>query len=104
AAFFIKEDLKKSLPEVRSGLSGLTFQYKLGSMLDKSERIEKVLPNLIKFFALSESESRVAKRAAHLCKADLVTHMVIEMTSLQGVMGKYYAMKSGEPEEVARAI
>jgi len=104
AAFFIKEDLKHSLVEVRPSLSGLTFQYKLGSMLDKSERIEKVLPNLIKFFALSESEARVAKRAAHLCKADLVTHMVIEMTSLQGVMGKYYAMKSGEPEEVARAI
>lgn len=104
AAFFIKEDLKKSLAEVQPALSGLTFQYKLGSMLDKTERIEKVLPNLIKFFELSESEARVAKRAAHLCKADLVTHMVIEMTSLQGVMGKYYALKSGEPEEVAKAI
>ncbi len=104
ASFFIKEDLKKSLAEVRQSLSGLTFQFKLGSMLDKTERIEKIVPNLINFFQLSENESRVAKRAAHLCKADLMTHMVIEMTSLQGVMGQYYATKSGEPEEVAKAI
>ncbi len=104
ASFFIKEDLRSSLAEVRANLSGLTFQYKLGSMLDKTERIEKILPNLIKFFDLSESEGRVAKRAAHLCKSDLVTHMVIEMTSLQGVMGRFYATKSGEPEEVAKAI
>ena len=104
AAFFIKEDLKSNLAEIRQSLSGLTFQFKLGTMLDKTERIEKVLPNLIKFFNLTEMESRVARRAAHLCKADLMTHMVIEMTSLQGVMGRYYALKSGESEEVAKAI
>ncbi|HSM24300.1 MAG TPA: glycine--tRNA ligase subunit beta, partial [Anaerolineaceae bacterium] len=104
AAFFIKEDLKQSLVEVRPALSGLTFQYKLGSLLDKTERIEKVVPNLIDFFKLSELEARVTRRAAHLCKADLVTHMVIEMTSLQGVMGQYYAMKAGEQEDVARSI
>jgi glycyl-tRNA synthetase len=104
AAFFIKEDLKSSLAEIRQSLSGLTFQFKLGTMLDKTERIEKVLPNLIKFFNLTEIESRVTRRAAHLCKADLMTHMVIEMTSLQGVMGRYYAVKSGESEEVAKAI
>ena len=104
AAFFIKEDLKSSLAEIRQSLSGLTFQFKLGTMLDKTERIEKVLPNLIKFFNLTEMESRVARRAAHLCKADLMTHMVIEMTSLQGVMGRYYALKSGESEDVAKAI
>ena len=104
ASFFIKEDLKKSLAEVRQSLSGLTFQFKLGSMLDKTERIEKIVPNLINFFQLSENESRVAKRAAHLCKADLMTHMVIEMTSMQGVMGQFYATKSGETEEVAKAI
>jgi glycyl-tRNA synthetase len=104
AAFFIREDLKKSLVEVRPALSGLTFQFKLGSMLDKTERIEKFIPNLIKFFELTESEGRVARRAAHLCKSDLVTHMVIEMTSLQGVMGRFYALKSGEQEEVAKTI
>ena len=104
AAFFIKEDLKQSLVEIRPALSGLTFQYKLGSMLDKTERIEKIVPNLIEFLKLSEPEARITRRAAHLCKADLVTHMVIEMTSLQGVMGRYYALKSGEQEEVARSI
>jgi glycyl-tRNA synthetase len=104
AAFFIREDLKNSLVELRPALSGLTFQFKLGSMLDKTERIEKIIPNLIKFFNLPESEGRVTRRAAHLCKADLVSHMVIEMTSLQGVMGRFYAIKSGEPEEVAKTI
>ncbi len=104
ATFFIKEDLKSNLAEIRQSLSGLTFQFKLGTMLDKTERIEKVLPNLIKFFNLTEIESRVTRRAAHLYKADLMTHMVIEMTSLQGVMGRYYALKSGESEEVAKAI
>jgi glycyl-tRNA synthetase len=104
AAFFIKEDLKSSLEDVRNSLSGLTFQFKLGSMLDKTERIEKIIPDLIKIFDLNENESRITRRAAHLCKADLMTHMVIEMTSLQGVMGRYYALKSGEQDEVAKAI
>jgi len=104
AAFFIKEDLKSNLVDARQALSGLTFQFKLGSMLDKTERIEKIIPKLIQFFDLNENEARVTRRAAHLCKADLMTHMVIEMTSLQGVMGRYYALKSGEPEEVARTI
>ncbi len=104
AAFFIKEDLKSDLEDLRQSLSGLTFQFKLGSMLDKTERIEKIIPNLIKFFDLKVNEARITRRAGHLCKADLMSHMVIEMTSLQGVMGQYYALKSGESEEVAKAI
>ena len=104
AAFFIKEDLTSSLVEVRESLSGLTFQFKLGSMLDKTERIEKIIPKLTDFLDFTENEARVTRRAAHLCKADLMTHMVIEMTSLQGVMGHYYALKSGELGEVAKAI
>lgn len=104
AAFFIKEDLNTSLVEVRQSLSGLTFQFKLGSMLDKTERIEKMVPKLTEFLDFTENEARVTRRAAHLCKADLMTHMVIEMTSLQGVMGRYYALKSGEQDEVAKAI
>jgi glycyl-tRNA synthetase beta subunit len=53
AAFFIEEDLKSNLAEIRQSLSGLTFQSRLGTMLDKTERIEKVIPNLIKFFNLT---------------------------------------------------
>lgn len=104
AAFFINEDLHNKLEDELPRLGTLTFQFKLGSMLDKSKRIEAMIPALSDYFALSEAEKKTALRAAKLCKADLVTHMVIEMTSLQGVMGKYYALHSGESAEVAQAI
>lgn len=104
AAFFIREDMKSSLAEVRETLSTLTFQVKLGSMLDKSERVEKIVNALLEGSGLDEAEMQVARRAAHLCKADLMTHMVVEMTSLQGVMGRYYANAAQEPEAVGKAI
>ena len=104
ATFFIKEDLKHKLVDLRASLSSLAFQFKLGSMLDKTERIEKIVNILIPAYELNESESRIARRAAHLCKADLMSHMVVEMTSLQGIMGRYYAGLSGEPEMVGKAI
>jgi glycyl-tRNA synthetase len=104
AAFFINEDLQAKLESYLTKLGTLTFQFKLGSMLDKSKRIEAMMPSLCSYFKLSEDEKKTALRAAKLCKADLVTHMVIEMTSLQGVMGRYYALHSGEPEAVAQAL
>jgi len=73
-------------------------------MLDKSRRIETLVGKLIPLVGLSAGEAKITRRAAMLCKADLVTHMVIEMTSLQGVMGKVYALQSGESPEVAQAI
>ncbi len=104
AAFFIKEDLQFKLEDFRAKLSTLTFQVKLGSMLDKSERIEHLVNSLVPVLKLSADEAQTALRAAHLCKADLATHMVVEMTSLQGIMGSHYALSSGESEAVARAI
>jgi len=104
AAFFIKEDLKQNLVEVRSRLSTLTFQVKLGSMLDKTERIEKQVNGLIALFNVNDNEARTTRRAAFLCKADLMTHMVVEMTALQGIMGRYYALASGESDAVAKTI
>lgn len=104
ASFFINEDLKSKLEDELGRLSTLTFQQKLGSMLDKSKRIEAMMPALSHYFNLSDAEMKTALRAAKLCKADLVTHMVIEMTSLQGIMGRYYARYSGETEEVAQSI
>ncbi|KAF0110906.1 MAG: glycyl-tRNA synthetase [Chloroflexi bacterium] len=104
ANFFINEDLKRKLPDMLEKLGTLTFQQKLGSMLDKSKRITVLVETLGPQLGLSASEQKTALRAAELCKADLVTHMVIEMTSLQGVMGRYYAGLSGETEEVAQAI
>ena len=104
AAFFIKEDMQYSLEERLPKLGTLIFQVKLGSMLDKSQRVERLVEKLAPVFGLNAGETETAERAAHLAKADLVTNMVVEMTSLQGVMGQYYALQSGEPAPVAQAI
>jgi glycyl-tRNA synthetase len=80
------------------------FQKELGSMADKTKRIVALTTQLSNPLTLSPTEIATAERAAHLSKADLATKMVIEMTSLQGVMGKYYALESGEKPEVAEAI
>ncbi len=104
AAFFIHEDLQKKLEDFLPRLDTLTFQVKLGSMLDKIHRIELNVPRLMDNLQLSETEKMATLRTAHLCKADLVTHMVVEMTSLQGMIGKFYAIKSGETESVAKGI
>ena len=104
AAFFIEEDSKLKLEELLPRLGTLTFQFKLGSMLDKSERIKKIVETINPEFGLTEEEKAVSLRSAYLCKADLVSHMVVEMTSLQGIMGSYYAIQSGEKEMVAKAI
>jgi len=104
ADFFYAADTKKKLEEFLPRLATLTFQDQLGSMLDKVKRLEKLVPRLGKMLGLSEAEMRTASRAAHLCKADLATQMVIEHTSLQGEMGREYALLSGEDEAVAQAI
>ncbi|MEW5867953.1 MAG: glycine--tRNA ligase subunit beta [Chloroflexota bacterium] len=104
AAFFVREDLKKPLADYLPRLSTLTFQVRLGSMLDKTHRIQALVEDLAGKCGLSEAELSVARRAAELCKTDLMTQMVVEMTSLQGQMGEYYALKSGESPEVAQAI
>lgn len=104
AAFFVKKDLKRSLEEFVPQLSTLTFEKRLGSFLTKTNRISQLVDPLGARLALSEDEMRAARRAAALCKADLATHMVVEMTALQGIMGRYYALHSGEPAPVAEAI
>lgn len=104
AAYFIREDVRKPLAAYLPGLNKLTFQLKLGSMLDKTYRIQALVQDLLPRFGLDEASVQTTLRAAELCKADLATQMVVEMTSLQGTMGRYYALGSGEPERVATAI
>lgn len=104
ANFFVGEDLKHKLEDFRPRLGTLMFQKKLGSMLDKNERIEKLTSALLPMFNLGADEAVFARRAAHLLKADLVSKMVIEMTSLQGIMGAEYARRDGEAPAVAEAI
>jgi glycyl-tRNA synthetase len=104
AAYFWKQDRKRKLAEYTPELSGLAFQNDLGSMLDKVGRLEALVPKLAARIGLSAEESAHAARAAALAKSDLVTSMVVDFSSLQGVMGAAYARLSGEPEPVAEAI
>ncbi len=103
AAYFVREDRKHKLEDFRPKLARLTFQSDLGSMLDKNQRIEQLAPQIGRMLGL-EAALPLLKRAAYLAKADLVTQMVTEMTSLQGIMGREYALHSGEAPEVATAI
>jgi len=104
AAYFVREDLKNKLEEFTHQLEKLTFQTDLGSMLDKTQRVEVLVGVLSPMLDLTPEENSTTRRGAHLCKADLATQMVVEMTSLQGIMGRDYALHSGESQEVATAI
>jgi glycyl-tRNA synthetase len=104
AAFFIQEDLQQPLEAFVPRLEQLTFQRQLGSMLDKTQRIQRLVPLIAERLGLDSTDRLTAERVALLCKADLATEMVVEMTSLQGVMGRYYALRSGETEATANAI
>jgi glycyl-tRNA synthetase len=104
AKFFFENDTSKPLEAFLPRLDTLTFQEQLGSMLDKSKRLEDLVPAVGQALGLDSAEQSVANRAARLCKADLATQLVIELTSLQGVMGRIYAQLSGEEEAVAMAI
>lgn len=104
AEFFIREDLKHKLEDFLPRLATQTFQLKLGSMLDKTHRVIGLTEALAVKIGLDAQEKAEALRTAELCKADLASRMVVEMTSLQGIMGRYYALHSGESEPVANAI
>ncbi|MGE0495766.1 MAG: glycine--tRNA ligase subunit beta [Vulcanimicrobiota bacterium] len=104
ADYFVRSDREQKLADYVPALEGLTFQEKLGSMGQKQARIEKLTRWLADQLKLGQDEKAQALRAAGLCKADLVTSMVVEMTSLQGVLGEVYALDSGEQPGVARAI
>ncbi len=104
ARYFVQQDQEKTLVQHRERLRLLAFQEQLGSMFDKSDRIEKLVETLTTALGLSAAHHQVALRAGHLCKADLVTSMVVEMTSLQGVMGREYALQSDDSSEVAAVI
>jgi glycyl-tRNA synthetase len=104
AAFFYKHDTQYTLADCVPRLATLTFQAKLGSMLDKVHRLEQLIPIVARLLGLTAEETAVAQRAAALSKADLATRMVVEMTSLQGIIGGHYARTSGEPEAVAAAL
>ena len=104
AAFFYNEDQKTSLADKVDRLHNVVFQVKLGSLHDKITRSKELATFIAEEIGVDESAKDHIIRAASLCKADLTTQMVIEFPSLQGIMGKYYAENSGEPDAVASAI
>lgn len=104
AKFFYDEDLKQPLESYVDRLGEVVFQEKLGTMLDKTNRIQRLADHLAEDAGLTGQDLSDVERAARLCKADLVTSAVVEFTSVQGVMGSYYAAASGETDQVAQAI
>jgi glycyl-tRNA synthetase beta chain len=102
AFFFFKDDRSRKLADRVKDLSGLIFQAKLGTMLEKTERVARLTSFLAQ--KLAPEYDAKAERAAQLAKADLLTAMVNEFPSLQGVMGRDYALLDNEPPEVATAI
>lgn len=122
ARFFFEEDRRQPLEAYVEKLRGVTFQVRLGTMYEKVERIGRLAEWIVSELARRGSEgsaaeaasgqpgwggpelSRVVRRAAWLCKADLATSMVYEFPELQGVMGREYALLSGEDQAVAQAI
>ena len=104
AEFFYSEDQKTSLADKVEHLGAVIFHAKLGSLLDKAERLRALVQFISKGLHATDATVHHAERAAWLCKADLTTQMVIEFPSLQGITGKYYAQNGGEAESVATAI
>jgi len=121
AAYFFREDMQKPLESFLPRLDTITFQARLGSMLDKARRIEALVEPIANLLTLEDDWSatdqskiqnpkskivEVARAAARLCKADLATSMVVEITALQGVMGREYYLRQHPdraPEDVAIA-
>jgi len=104
ARFFYTEDQKVPLEQRLESLKGITFQKGLGSMYEKTRRLEQVALQVAKALGQNEAQQKETARAALLAKADLVTGMVFEFTELQGVMGRKYATLGGEAPAVSEAI
>lgn len=101
AKFFYDQDRKTRLEQRVPRLAAVVYHNRLGSQLDRVERIVKLSGIIAQRLGVATER---AERAAYLCKADLLTDMVGEFPELQGIMGRYYALHEGEPEQVAWAI
>ncbi len=101
AAFFFETDKKTSLEQRVPRLENVVFQQQLGTLREKTARMEKLAGELARLIG---SPPELASRAALLSKTDLLTEMVLEFADMQGIAGYYYALNDGEPPEVAAAI
>lgn len=104
AVFFYREDAKIGLDEYVPDLKKVVFLEAVGSLFEKTGRVEHLAQYMGEQWGLPSRDLEEARRAAYLCKADLITNMVKEFPELQGVMGREYAILSGEGEVVAGAV
>ncbi len=104
AEFFVAADRGVASVDRRHQLDRVTFAEGLGSLLNRVERLEWCTNGLVEQLQLGEPDAAHARRAAHLCKHDLVSQMVGEFPELQGVMGGKYLLAEGEPRPVALAV
>lgn len=104
AKFFFNKDRSRKLEDYVQDLSKLGYHENLGNMLDKTIRLEKLCQTIGEQIECGSDAIQIAKRAARLAKADLITSTVIEFTELQGIMGRIFAQKDGESQLVAQAI
>ena len=104
AMLFWEQDRRRSLSVMATHVADVTFHERFGSMADKQARLYKFSPLLEPMWSLSPPELQALRRACELAKADLASTMVKEFPTLQGVMGKHYALAQGEGREVAEAI
>ncbi len=104
AEFFLGVDRRQSSVDRREALARVTFAEGLGSLRDRSDRIERIATELVNHLDLAPEVATAAQRAAHLCKHDLVSQMVGEFPELQGLMGGKYLLEEGETRAVAVAV
>ena len=104
AQFFWDADQQQSLANRIEDLKAVTFQARLGSYFEKTERQREIAAALARVLGLSDEQTRQVRRAAELAKCDLTTELVGEFPELQGIVGGLYAQHQGEPREVADAI
>jgi len=104
ATYFFEHDRKRSLESRLEQLKGVVFQAGMGTLYDKAQRLQSLAGYLADVLKVDPQTKAAAERAGLLAKADLVTDLVVEITSLQGIMGREYALADGEPVAVAEAI
>jgi len=103
ARYYYEKDVKVPLESFNEKLKEMVFQKELGTLYDKVLRIENISKRLVEYLELEKKSDKIL-RTARLCKADIGSHVVYEFPELQGVMGRVYALKDNEPEEVAFGI
>jgi len=101
AEFFWNQDRKQPLAARVESLKTIVFQQKLGTLYDKTQRLQTLTVYIAEKL---NADVTLAKRAAELAKTDLMTNMVSEFANLQGIMGRYYALADGEDAQVAQAL